>query len=100
MIGLVNKCHVNAIDEEVMALVGSSKFVLVVESQNTKTGLGVRFGTWLLERGFSPRYKMCGTHRDGCGGQWEHAYHQGYDPNSVMTAVRDLVAAIIRSHSG
>lgn len=90
----MNKCHLNAIDEDVMTLVGSSKFVLVVESQNTNTGLGVRFGTWLLERGFAPQYRRCGTNRDGCGGQWEHAYHQGYDPHSVMTAVRDLVAAV------
>jgi transketolase len=89
-VGLVNKCHLNAIDEEVMAKVGSSGFVLVVESQNTKTGLGIRFGTWLLERGLSPRFARCGTHRDGCGGQWEHAYHQGYDPESVMAEVRKL----------
>eukprot|EP00401_Gymnodinium_catenatum_P064334 CAMPEP_0117608102 /NCGR_PEP_ID=MMETSP0784-20121206/80637_1 /TAXON_ID=39447 /ORGANISM="" /LENGTH=671 /DNA_ID=CAMNT_0005411369 /DNA_START=57 /DNA_END=2068 /DNA_ORIENTATION=- len=50
-VGLVNKCHANVPDEEMLSLVGKSKFVLVVESQSTKTGLGVRMGTWLLERG-------------------------------------------------
>lgn len=89
-VGLVNKSHLSAIDEDVMQLVGSTKFVLVVESQNTKTGLGVRFGTWLLERGLAPRFGRCGTHRDGCGGQWEQAYCQGYDPESVMREVRKL----------
>jgi transketolase C-terminal domain/subunit len=89
-VGLINKCHLNAIDEDVMTKVGSTGFVLVAESQNTKTGLGMRFGTWLLERGLSPRFARCGTHRDGCGGQWEQAYHQGYDPESVMKEVRKL----------
>jgi transketolase C-terminal domain/subunit len=92
-VGLIAKCQVNVIDEEAMKLAGESKFVLVVESQNTKTGLGVRFGTWLLERGFSPRFKRCGTHTDGVGGQWEQSYGQGYDPESVMGELRKLIAA-------
>merc|ERR1712084_218527 len=74
-----------------MHVVGSSKFVLIAESQNTKTGLGVRFGTWLLERGLSPRFARCGTHREGCGGQWQQAYHQGYDSVSVMRKVRKMI---------
>lgn len=90
MVGLINKCHVNTIDEEMLRLVGKSGFVLVVESQSTKTGLGVRFGTWLLERGLTPRFARCGTHCEGCGGQWEQAYHQGYDPESIMVEVRKL----------
>jgi len=91
-VGLVNKCHVNRVDEEMMATIGKSRFVLVVESQSTQTGLGVRFGTWLLERGLSPRYGRCGTHTDGCGGTWEQAYHQGFDPRSIMERVRKLAA--------
>jgi len=90
-VGLINKCHLNVVDNAVMQTVGRSPFVLVVESQNTKTGLGIRFGTWLLERGLSPRLARCGTHKDGCGGQWEQAYHQGYDSESVMKEVRKLV---------
>jgi transketolase len=92
-VGLISKCQVNVIDEDAMQLAGKSKFVLVVESQNTKTGLGVRFGTWLLERGLSPRFKRCGTHTDGVGGQWEQSYGQGYDPESVMGEVRKLLEA-------
>jgi len=92
-IGLVNKCHVNAVDENVLSIVGRSKYVLVVESQNTQTGLGIRFGTWLLERGLSPKFARCGTHRDGCGGTWEQAYHQGYDPSSVMKEVQKLASS-------
>jgi len=90
-VGLINKCHLNGVDEETMTKIGSTGFVLVAEPQNTKTGLGVRFGTWLLERGFSPRYAQCGIHREGCGGQWEQAYHQGYDAESVMGEVRKLL---------
>jgi hypothetical protein len=50
--------------------------VLVVEPLNVNTGLGLRMGTWLLERGFAPKYAHIGTHREGSGGLWEHAYHQ------------------------
>merc|ERR1712137_298761 len=74
--------------------IGASSFVLVSESQNTKTGLGIRFGTWLLERGLSPKYARIGTHADGCCGTWEHAYHQGYDPKSIMERVRSLNACV------
>jgi len=90
-VGLINKCHANVVDEDVMQLIGQSPFVLIVESQNIKTGLGMRFGTWLLLRGLSPRLGVCGVHRDGCGGLWEQAYHQKYDPVSVMDEVRNLM---------
>eukprot|EP00747_Dinoflagellata_sp_TGD_P193057 gnl/TRDRNA2_/TRDRNA2_58737_c0_seq1.p1 gnl/TRDRNA2_/TRDRNA2_58737_c0~~gnl/TRDRNA2_/TRDRNA2_58737_c0_seq1.p1 ORF type:complete len:668 (-),score=133.52 gnl/TRDRNA2_/TRDRNA2_58737_c0_seq1:371-2350(-) len=89
-VGLVNKCHVNVVDEDMMKKIGKSGFVLVSESQNTKTGLGSRFGSWLLERGLAPRFAHIGTHKDGSGGTWEHAYHQQFDPKSVMEAVRRL----------
>ncbi|CAE7204305.1 TKT [Symbiodinium natans] len=89
-IGLVNKWHVNAVDERVMSIIGRSNFVLVVESQNIRTGLGLRMGTALLERNLTPRFGRCGTHRDGCCGTWEHAYHQGYDTSSITEKVIEL----------
>lgn len=76
-VGLINKPTLNVIDEEMLAKVGKSPFVLVVESQNSKTGLGVRYGTWLLERGLSPRYAAMGTHKIGHGGIAEQLPHQG-----------------------
>jgi hypothetical protein len=41
-VGVINKVSVNLIDEEAMNLIGNSKFVLVCESWNEKTGLGSR----------------------------------------------------------
>jgi len=92
-VGLVNKCHANVVDEEALRKIGSADFVLCVESQNTKTGLGVRLGTWLMERGMHPKFARCGTHREGCGGIWEHAYHQGYDSKSIMAKVEQLAGS-------
>jgi transketolase len=89
-VGLVNKSTLNVVDEATLAKVGSSKFVLVVEPFNTKTGLGSRFGTWLLERGYTPKYGHIGAHKEGCGGLWEQAYHQGYDSNSIIQKVLAL----------
>ncbi|HEY2733199.1 MAG TPA: transketolase C-terminal domain-containing protein, partial [Polyangiales bacterium] len=55
-VGLINKPTLNVVDEAAILRAGESGFVLVVESQNVKTGLGVRYGTWLLERSLTPRY--------------------------------------------
>jgi transketolase C-terminal domain/subunit len=76
-IGVINKPTLNVVDEEMLAKVGQSPFVLVVESQNSKTGLGARYGTWLLERGFAPRYSLLGTSKIGHGGIAEQLPHQG-----------------------
>jgi transketolase len=91
-IGLINKPTLNVIDEEMMARAGSSPFVLVVESQNTKTGLGIRYGTWLLERGLAPRYSFMGTNKIGHGGIAEQLPHQGL-------AVEDIKNRILSMHA-
>lgn len=93
-VGLINKSTLNTVDEDTMRKIGSSPFVLVVEPLNEKTGLGMRFGTWLLERGLTPKYAKIGTKKEGCGGLWEHAYHQGYDSDSVANKVRKIQASL------
>jgi transketolase len=82
-VGLINKATLNAVDEEIMERIGTSPFVMVIESLNSRTGLGVRFGTWLLERGFSPRYDYMGTTRPGNCGQEEQILHQGLGADAV-----------------
>lgn len=90
-VGLINKPTLNVIDEEILAKVGASPMVLVVESFNQKTGLGSRFGTWLLERGLTPKFAHLGTHKEGCGGLWEQFPHQGIDPAGIMTKVKSMI---------
>jgi transketolase len=89
-VGLVNKAALNVIDHDVLRKVGASGFVLVVESQNQETGLGVRFGTWLLEQGLSPRYAHIGLRRNGNGGLSEQMIYQGLDPESIIKKVTAL----------
>ncbi len=89
-VGLLNKATLNVADDEALARIGGSKFVLVVESQNIDTGLGARFGTWLLQRGHAPAYGHLGTHRQGDGGLWEHMHHQGLDPESIVQKAKSL----------
>jgi transketolase C-terminal domain/subunit len=91
-VGLVNKSTLNVIDEEAMAEYGKQKFVLVVESLNQKTGLGSKMGTWLLERGLTPRYGYLGTNKEGCGGLSAQIFHQGLDPASIIRKVKVLAA--------
>jgi len=90
-VGLINKTTLNVVDEEAILRAGETSFVLVVESQSVKTGLGMRYGTWLLERGLSPRYAHMGTHRIGGGGLWEHMAHQGLDTESIIAKIRAFV---------
>jgi transketolase C-terminal domain/subunit len=89
-VGLINKPTLNMVDEEMMAKVGSSSFVLVVESQNVKTGLGSRFGTWLLERGFAPKYAVMGTAKIGHGGIAEQLPHQGLAVADIKMRIQSL----------
>ncbi|MEI8572494.1 transketolase [Methylomonas sp. LW13] len=85
-VGLINKPTLNVIDEDMLAKIGKSPKVLVVESFNRKTGLGSRMGTWLLERGYTPKYNYIATHKEGCGGLWEQFPHQGIDPAGIMAS--------------
>ncbi|KAH7105454.1 transketolase [Auriculariales sp. MPI-PUGE-AT-0066] len=89
-VGLVNKSTINVVDEAVIKKIGATKFVLVAESWNQKTGLGSKFGTWLLERGLTPKYGYMGTTKEGCGGLGEQIYHQGLDPESIMAKIATL----------
>lgn len=89
-VGLINKACLNVVDEQVIRKIGSSPFVLVVESFNQKTGLGSKFGTWLLERQLTPKYSYMGTTKEGCGGLWEQIPHQNLDPQSIITKIMQL----------
>ncbi len=90
-VGLINKPTLNVIDEAMLTKIGASPLVLVVESFNQKTGLGSRFGTWLLERGLTPKFAHLGTHKEGCGGLWEQFPHQGIDPAGIMAKVKEML---------
>jgi transketolase C-terminal domain/subunit len=90
-VGLINKTTLNVVDEETIAKIGASKFVLVVEAFNRRTGLGSRFGTWLIERGLTPKYAHLGTFHEGCGGLWEQFPHQSIDPEGIIANVKGLV---------
>ncbi|KAJ8072015.1 hypothetical protein PM082_015573 [Marasmius tenuissimus] len=96
-VGLVNKSTLNIVDEETLKKVGSSPFVLVVESFNKKTGLGSKFGTWLIERSLTPKYAYMGTHKEGSGGLWEQIFHQGLDPQSIIAKIKTLDQGSIAS---
>eukprot|EP01059_Diplonema_ambulator_P007728 TRINITY_DN17211_c0_g1_i1.p1 TRINITY_DN17211_c0_g1~~TRINITY_DN17211_c0_g1_i1.p1 ORF type:complete len:649 (+),score=216.89 TRINITY_DN17211_c0_g1_i1:58-2004(+) len=91
-VGLINKSTLNVVDEEMMQKIDKAPFLLIVEPLNTKTGLGSRFGTWLLTRGLAPKkFAVIGVHREGEGGLWEHAFHQKYDSESVAAKVRAML---------
>ena len=90
-IGLINKPTLNVVDQEMLSVAGNSPFVLVVESQSTKSGLGLRYGTWLLENGFAPKYAHLGTSKEGRGGLGEQVVHQGCDPAGIKAKLSELL---------
>ncbi|MCL2457922.1 MAG: transketolase, partial [Desulfobulbus sp.] len=87
-IGLINKPVLNAVDEAMLATVGECPMALVVETQNSKTGLGVRYGSWLLERGFTPKYGAMGTWKDGAGGLSEQIPYQSLGTSAIIDKVK------------
>jgi transketolase C-terminal domain/subunit/transketolase N-terminal domain/subunit len=90
-IGLINKPTLNIADEDMLAKVGQSGFALLVETQNIKSGLGVRFGTWLLSRGYTTKYAHMGVSKEGHGGLSEQIPFQGLDPDDIEKKIRTLV---------
>lgn len=90
-VGLVNKATLNVYDEASMTRLAAAPFVLVAEGFNAKTGLGSRFGTALLERGFRGRFAHIGTHKEGAGGLWQQMGHQGLDSAGIERSVRALL---------
>lgn len=91
-VGLVNKSTLNVYDEDTMSQLAAAPFVLVAEGWNVKTGLGCRFGTELLKRGFRGRYNHIGVNQEGSGGLWQQIGYQGLDPAGIEKALRALIA--------
>jgi transketolase C-terminal domain/subunit len=90
-VGLINKPTLNVIDADMMNKLATVPFVLVAEGWNVKTGLGSRFGSHLLRAGFKGKYDHIGTHREGCGGQWQQMGYQGLDPKGIAKAIEALL---------
>ncbi len=89
-VGLINKACLDTYDEGTMKTLAAAPFVLVAEGFNVKTGLGSRFGSALLRRGFNGRYDHIGVHKEGSGGLWQQMGYQGLDSAGIEAAVRKL----------
>jgi transketolase len=89
-VGLINKATLNVVDQDMMKTLAGVPFVLVTEGWNVKTGLGSRFGTYLLQAGFKGRYNHLGTNREGSGGLWQQMGYQGLDPDGIAKAIKAL----------
>lgn len=97
-VGLINKPTINIPDPKMMEMLAACPFCLIVEPIGYNTGVGSKFGTWLLETEYARLQKgpLCkfgrvGTYREGGGGLWEQAYHQGYDSLSVQNTVKGMI---------
>jgi transketolase C-terminal domain/subunit len=90
-VGLINKATLNVIDPETMKKLAAAPFVLVVEGWNVKTGLGSRFGSYLLQAGFKGKYNHIGVHLEGSGGLWQQMGHQGLDSAGIQKSIKELV---------
>ena len=65
-------------------------FVLVADSFNVSSGLGSRFGSELLKRGFKGSFSHIGTNKEGSGGLWQQMGYQGLDSAGIQAAVTEL----------
>jgi len=90
-VGLINKPTLNVVDEKMMTQLGSASFVLLVETQSVKSGLGSKFGTWMLERGYSTAYAHLGVTQEGHGGIAEQIPFQGLDPDDILNKIRAMI---------
>ena len=89
-VGLIGKATLNVYDEEVMQKLAAAPRVMVAESFNVSTGLGSRFGTELLKRGFKGSFGHIGTNKEGSGGLWQQMGYQGLDSAGIQAAIKEL----------
>ena len=90
-VGLICKATLNVFDDEMMTRLAAAPAVLVAESFNVNTGLGSRFGTELLKRGFKGSYNNIGTNKEGSGGLWQQMGYQGLDSDGITEAMKALL---------
>lgn len=91
-VALVNKPTLNVVDDDMLKKIAAGGFVLVVETQNSKSGLGARFGTWLLESGYRTAYAHLGVTKEGHGGLSEQIPYQGLSPADIREKVQAMLA--------
>lgn len=91
-VGLINKPTLNVVDDAALQIAGKSPFVIVAEGQNLNTGLGSRYGTWLLQRGLAPKFDVMAVTKLGAGGIAEHVPHQGLDSDSILAKIKSLAS--------
>ena len=89
-VGLINKPTLNVCDCDTLSKVGASGFALVVEGQNRLTGLGIRYGAWLLSNGYAPKYDFMGVTKPGGGGTAEQIPDQGLAPDDILAKIVEL----------
>ncbi|MFB6199087.1 MAG: transketolase C-terminal domain-containing protein, partial [Halobacteriaceae archaeon] len=89
-VGVINKPTLNVQDYDMLEELSTAPFVLVAEAQNAATGLGVRFGTWLLQHGFTGAYDHMGVTKEGHGGVYQQIPHQELSPEHIIQTVRAL----------
>lgn len=91
-VGLICKSTLNVYDEDMMQRLAASPAVLVAESFNVNTGLGSRFGTELLKRGFRGAYNNIGTNKEGSGGLWQQMGYQGIGSDGILASMQALLS--------
>lgn len=91
-VGLICKSTLNVYDDAMMERLAASPAVLVAESFNVNTGLGSRFGTELLKRGFRGAYNNIGTNKEGSGGLWQQMGYQGIDADGILASMQALLS--------
>ena len=97
-VGLINKATLNVVDAAAMEKIAAAPLCLVVEPLGKKTGLGSKFGSWLLSTEHAQagntmcKFGHIAVHHEGCGGLWEQAYHQGYDSASIQAKVKAMAS--------
>ncbi|MEM9419492.1 MAG: transketolase, partial [Planctomycetota bacterium] len=73
------------------AKLAAAPAVMVAESFNVTTGLGSKFGSELLKRGFAGQYTHIGTNKEGSGGLWRQMPYQGLGPEGIAESFKSLL---------
>lgn len=74
-----------------MAMSRPQSILCSVRKREMLIGPGSRYGTWLLERGYSPKYGIIGTNKEGQGRLSEQIPYHGMGVEKIMAKIKGFL---------
>src|SRR3989338_6270823 len=88
--GVIYSSVPNVLDRSTIQQLQGVHLVLIVDEQRVGRGLGVRYGSWMMEQGVRfDHYAQMGATEPGRGGTRLQMFNQGLEPGQIIAKVKN-----------